>query len=168
MLKRTASIVLQLVFLVTLFTGCITQSIIAKKPKLDCPYSCGFEITAFDGDMTASGEMTRYGTGIWEMNITSPETMKDMTVKYNEGATSLSLGELSLEINAEKLNESAIFKRIFDVFDSCTAIELTDSTYAYNSGDFTLTFDEEQLLPTRLEFSDGISVDIADFMYFSE
>lgn len=167
-MKKAVYILLQIILITTLFTGCIAQSIILKKPKLDCPYSCGFEITAFDGDMCVSGEMSRYGTGIWEMNITSPETMKDMTIKYNEGDTSLTLGELSLEIDAEKLNGNAIFKRIFDAFDSCTAIELSDSSCIYNSEDFTLTFDEEQLLPTHLEFSDGISVEIVDFIYFSE
>lgn len=165
-MKKTVYFLLQIVIITALFTGCITQSIISKKPKLDCPYSCGFEITAFEGDMTVSGEMTRYGTGIWEMNIASPETMKDMTVKYNEGETTLSLGELSLEIDAKKLNGDAIFKRIFDAFDSCTDIELTDSIY--DSEDFTLIFDEEQLLPTRLEFSDGLSVDITDFLYPAE
>lgn len=165
-MKKTVYFLLQFVIIAALFTGCITQSIISKKPKLDCPYSCDFEITAFDGDMTVSGEMTRYGTGIWEMNITSPETLKDMAVKYNEGETTLSLSELSLEIDSEKLNGNAIFKRIFDAFDSCTDIELTDSVY--DSEDFTLTFDEEQLLPTRLEFSDGITVEISEFLYPAE
>lgn len=102
------------------------------------------------------------------MNITSPETMKDMTVKYNEGNTTLSLGELSLEIDAEKLSGNAVFKRIFDAFDSCTAIELTDSSCTYDSEDFTLSFDEENLLPTLLEFSDGISVEISEFTYPAE
>lgn len=167
-MKKFSHLLLQIVLITVLFTGCIAQRIISKKPRLDCPYSCDFDITAFDGDMSVAGEMTRYGTGIWEMNITSPETMKDMTVKYNEGNTSLTLGELSLEIEAEKLNVNAIFKRIFDAFDSCTAIELTDSSCIYNSEDFTLTFDEEQLLPTHLEFSDGISVEISEFLYPAE
>lgn len=167
-MKKSVYFLLQIVLLVALFTGCITQSIIPKKPKLDCPYSCGFEITAFDGDMCVSGKMARYGTGIWEMNITSPETMKDMTVKYNEGNTTLSLGELTLKIDAEKLNANAVFKRIFDAFDSCTAIELTDSSNIYNSEDLSLTFDEETLLPTHLEFSDGISVEISEFTYPAE
>lgn len=167
-MKKSLYFLLQFVLIAALFTGCITKSIISKKPRLDCPYSCGFEITAFDGDMCVSGEMSRYGTGIWEMNITSPETMKDMTVKYNEGNTTLSLGELSLEIDAEKLSGNAVFKRIFDAFDSCTAIELTDSSCTYDSEDFTLSFDEENLLPTLLEFSDGISVEISEFTYPAE
>lgn len=168
MLKRATPIILQFVFLVVLFTGCIAQNIISKKPNLDCPYSCGFEISAFDGDMTISGEMERYGLGIWEMNITSPETMEDMTIKYNEGNTTLSLNGLSLEIDAENLNGCAIFKRIFDAFDSCTDIELTDSTLAYTGEDFTLTFEEENLLPTLLEFSDGVTVKLTEFTYPTE
>lgn len=171
--------VLLIVFLIILFTNCksIKDTIIPRQPKLDQPFSCTFELTAFaddrDSKMDVSGDMTRYGTGIWEMNVTSPDTMKGLNIKYNEGSTTASLGSLTLEIESGKLNEAAMFKRIFDAFDSCAALhdmELFDDGEAavYNGTDFTLAFDKATMLPTLLTFSDGISVNISSFCGLTE
>lgn len=123
--------------------------------------------------MTVSGDLTRYGTGIWEMNITAPETMKGLNIKYNEGSTTASLGSLTLEIESGKLSEAAMFKRIFDAIDSCAAmhdIELFDNGEAavYNGADHSISFDKETLLPTALTFSDGITVSISSFCDLAE
>ena len=117
--------------------------------------------------------MTRYGTGIWEMNITAPETVKGLNIRYNEGATSVSLGSLTLDIDSSKLNDTAMFKRIFDAFDSCAAmhdIELyeKDGAVVYNGADHSIAFDKETLLPTAVEFSDGITVGISSFCDLAE
>lgn len=159
---------------IALFTGCkfIKDTIIPKKPQLDKAFSCNFELTAFEDDrdskMTVSGDLTRYGTGIWEMNILSPDTVKGLNIKYNEGSTSVTLGSLTLDIESGKLNDSAMFKRIFDAFDSCAAMrgaELYDNGEAavYNGADCTIAFDKETLIPTLITFSDGITVSISSF-----
>lgn len=166
--------ILLFVFSLIFFTSCkfFKENIIPRQPKLDEAFSCTFELTAFaddrDSKMTISGDMTRYGTGIWEMNITAPETMKGLNIKYNEGSTTASLGSLTLEIESDKLNEAAMFKRIFDAFDSCAALhdmELFDNGEAavYNGEDFALAFDKETLSPIQLTFSDGLTVDISSF-----
>lgn len=171
--------VLLIAFSIILFTGCksIKDTIIPRQPKLDRPFSCTFELTAFaddrDSKMVVSGDITRYGTGIWEMNIASPDTMKGLNIKYNEGGATASLGSLTLEIESGKLNEAAMFKRIFDAFDSCAAlhdIELFDDgeTAVYNGADFTLAFDKATMLPTLLTFSDGITVNISSFCGLTE
>ena len=171
--------VLLIAFSIILFTGCksIKDTIIPRQPKLDRPFSCTFELTAFaddrDSKMVVSGDITRYGTGIWEMNIASPDTMKGLNIKYNEGGATASLGSLTLEIESGKLNEAAMFKRIFDAFDSCAAlhdIELFDDGEAavYNGADFTLAFDKATMLPTLLTFSDGITVNISSFCGLTE
>lgn len=171
--------VLLLVFSIVFFTGCksIKDTIIPRQPKLDQPFSCTFELTAFaddrDSKMDVSGDITRYGTGIWEMNITSPDTMKGLNIKYNEGSTTASLGSLTLEIENGKLNEAAMFKRIFDAFDFCAALhdmELFDDGEAavYNGADFTLAFDKAAMIPTLLTFSDGITVNISSFCGLTE
>ena len=171
--------VLLIAFSIILFTGCksIKDTIIPRQPKLDQPFSCTGEWTAFaddrDSKMVVSGDITRYGTGIWEMNIASPDTMKGLNIKYNEGGATASLGSLTLEIESGKLNEAAMFKRIFDAFDSCAAlhdIELFDDGEAavYNGADFTLAFDKATMLPTLLTFSDGITVNISSFCGFTE
>lgn len=171
--------ILLFVFSLILFTSCkfFKENIIPRQPKLDQPFSCTFELTAFaddrDSKMDVSGDITRYGTGIWEMNITSPDTMKGLNIKYNEGSTTASLGSLTLEIESDKLNEAAMFKRIFDAFDSCAALhdmELFDDGEAavYNGEDFALAFDKETLSPIQLTFSDGLTVDISSFCGLSE
>lgn len=170
---------LLIVFSIIFFTSCksIKDTIIPRQPKLDRPFSCTFELTAFaddrDSKMDVSGDITRYGTGIWEMNITSPDTMKGLKIKYNEGSTTASLGSLTLEIESGKLNEAAMFKRIFDAFDSCAALhdmELFDDGEAavYNGADFTLAFDKAAMIPTLLTFSDGITVNISSFCGLTE
>lgn len=171
--------ILLFVFSLIFFTSCkfFKENIIPRQPKLDEAFSCTFELTAFaddrDSKMTVSGDMTRYGTGIWEMNITTPETMKGLNIKYNEGSTTASLGSLTLEIESDKLNEAAMFKRIFDAFDSCAALhdmELFDDGEAavYNGEDFALAFDKETLSPIQLTFSDGLTVDISSFCGLSK
>lgn len=171
--------ILLFVFSLIFFTSCkfFKENIIPRQPKLDEAFSCTFELTAFaddrDSKMTISGDMTRYGTGIWEMNITAPETMKGLNIKYNEGSTTASLGSLTLEIESDKLNEAAMFKRIFDAFDSCAALhdmELFDNGEAavYNGEDFALAFDKETLSPIQLTFSDGLTVDISSFCGLSK
>lgn len=162
-----------------LLTACksIKNTIIPPQPKLDKAFSCSFDLTAFaddrDNRMNISGDMTRYGTGIWEMNITSPDTVKGLNIKYNEGNTSVALGSLSLDIESEKLNDSAMFKRLFDAFDSCAAmhsIELyeKDDALVWNGEDHTISFDKETLLPTAVEFTDGLTVSISSFCDLAE
>lgn len=179
MSSRIRISILLLVVSALIFTSCkfFKETIIPRQPKLDCPFSCTFEITAFaddrDSKLTVSGDMTRYGTGIWEMNITSPETMKGLNIKYNEGNTTVSLGSLTLDIESGKLNDAAMFKRIFSAFDSCAAmhdIELYDNgdTAVYNGADFSISFDKETLLPTAIDFSDGITVSISSFCDLAE
>lgn len=171
--------ILLFVISIMLFTGCkfIKDTIIPKQPKLDRAFSCEFELTAFEDDrdnkMTVKGDFTRFGTGIWEMNISEPETMKGLNLKYNEGKTTATLGTLTLDIESGKLNDSAMFKRIFDTFDTCAAmhdIELYDNGEAavYNGTDCSITFDKESLLPTLLTFSDGITIKISSFCDLTE
>lgn len=179
MSERLRTPILLFVISIVLFTGCkfIKDTIIPKQPKLDRAFTCEFELTAFEDDrdskMVVKGDFTRFGTGIWEMNITEPETMKGLNLKYNEGKTTASLGALTLDIESEKLNSSAMFKRIFDTFDSCAAmhdIELYDNGEAavYNGTDCSIAFDKETLLPTLLTFSDGLTVDISSFCDLAE
>lgn len=179
MSSRIGKFILLFVVSAMLFTGCkfFKEAIIPRQPKLDRPFSCTFDLTAFgddrDSKMSVSGDMTRYGSGIWEMNIAAPETMKGLNIKYNEGSTTVSLGSLTLDIENGKLNDTAMFKRIFDAFDSCTAmhdITLYDDgeSAVYNAADHSITFDKETLLPTAVTFSDGITVSISSFCDLAE
>ena len=179
MSSRIKIFILPFVVSLMLFTGCkfIKENIVPHQPNMDRPFSCAFELTAFEDDrdskMTVSGDMTRYGTGIWEMNITSPETMNGLNIKYSDGSTIASLGSLTLEIESGKLNDTAMFKRIFDAFDACAAmhnIELynSDDSAVYNADSYSIAFDKETLLPTALTFSDGLTVSISSFCDLAE
>lgn len=179
MSSRIKVFILLFVVSAVLFTGCkfIKEKIVPRQPDMDRPFSCSFELTAFgddrDSKMTVSGDMTRYGMGIWEMNVTSPETMNGLNIKYSDGSTTASLGSLTLEIESGKLNDTAMFKRIFDAFDSCAAmhsIELynSDNSAVYNADSYSIAFDKETLLPTALTFSDGLTVSISSFCDLAE
>lgn len=152
-------------------TSC--KSIIPQKPNLDTSFYCDFELNAFPDDrnaeMNISGNMTRCGMGIWEMNITAPETMDGVSVRYREGDVSMSLGELSFDIPAEKLPENAMFKQIFDAFDTC-AVSHDPELYSdgenavYNApSGFSLAFEKTDMKPVLLTLPNDITVKITSY-----
>lgn len=160
-----------IVVIALFLTSC--KSIIPQKPNLDTSFYCDFELNAFPDDrnaeMNISGNMTRYGMGIWEMNITAPETMDGVSVRYREGDVSASLGELSFDIPAEKLPESAMFKQIFDAFDACAA---SHDPELYSDGEnavykapagFSIAFEKTNMQPVLLTLPDDITVKIISY-----
>lgn len=107
-----------------ILTGCtaIKNAVTAKTPHLADPYSCNFTINAF-GDMEVQGTLSRYGGGLWNVEITAPETMAGMNFSRNDTGMKLSLGELKLEIEQEKINRGAVTELIFSAIDDCAALQ---------------------------------------------
>lgn len=164
-------IFIPIVIFVLFLTSC--KTIIPQKPKLDTSFSCDFELNAFpddrDAEMNIAGNMTRYGMGIWEMNITSPDTVKGIFIRYREGDATVSLGELSFDIPAEKLPEGAMFRQIFDAFDSFAAAHdpelYSDGENAvYNApAGYSLAFEKTDMKPVLLTLPNGITVKISSY-----
>lgn len=166
--------VLLMVISIVLFTGCssLKNSITAKTPQINIPFTCGFNLTAYD-DMELEGTMKRYGTGIWEMDITSPETMAGLHIKRTTEGMDISLGELEICIGQDKINRGAFAELIFNAVDSCAALqemtlEETQNGLQYTGKvsecPFIMTFSPETLLLTEISFpSIDLHAKITDF-----
>ncbi len=107
-----------------------------------------------------SGNLKRYGTGIWAMSAESPETLAGLEIAYSDDGVKAKLGELSLDIPMENINDGAVFAQIFKAVDSAAAAgELycsdTEDGKVF-SGSFageaySITFDPQTFAPVKIE-----------------
>ncbi|MCM1022868.1 MAG: hypothetical protein NC395_02270 [Prevotella sp.] len=130
----------------------------SKTPELNVPFETEVKIQA--GELEISGDLKRYGTGIWAMRAEAPETLAGLEIVYGDEGVKASLGELSLDIPMENLNDGAVFARLFKAVDSAAAAEelscadtadgkVFSGTFA--GGEYSITFDPETLAPVRID-----------------
>lgn len=161
-MRKNSVLYLLLVLSLVIFTGCnaLKKAAAPKAPDLNTPFSSSMKITLDDGTELC-GEMSRFGTGIWEMKLTSPETVAGLTLSYSDEGVKTTLGELEFDIPADKINSAAIFKMIFDAYDNCAAtpdVKLTESESGYeyageiSSCDYILCFDKEDMSLCAISF----------------
>lgn len=161
-MRRYSVLCLLLTVSVIIFTGCnvLKKAAAPKAPDLNAPFSGSIRITLDDGTELC-GEMSRAGTGIWEMRLTSPDTVAGLTLSYSEEGVKTTLGELEFDIAADKINPAAVFKMIFDAYDSCAALPepaLTESENGYeytgeiSACDYVLCFDKEDMSLCAISF----------------
>ncbi len=170
---------LPIVIITIMLTACktIKEAVTAKTPDLNKAFSCEFTLTAFGEDkaakMEVGGTMRRLGTGMWEMDITAPETMAGLHISFGDNGLTASLGELTLDIERENINEAAMFRLMFDAVDNCAAmpdltLAKTENGLEY-SGEisqcgYVMTFDPETMALTGISFPDAdISTSISSF-----
>ena len=161
MQKNKLSLLLIVISIISL-TACnaIKNAVTARTPQINIPFSCDFCITAYD-DMELKGTMTRLGTGMWEMNVTSPESMSGLNIKRNDTGMDVSLGELEICIDQSKINQGAFAELIFKAIDSCAALsEITleesenglEYTGKVSECPFIMTFSADTMIPTGISF----------------
>lgn len=156
-----------------LLTGCEKGSglLPQKNPELDKPFES--EVSVQAGELEFKGNIKRYGTGIWNMTVTAPETLAGMNLNYNadDGVTA-ELGALKLDIPAENIKDTAVFSLIFKAVDSAAAgtISCTDTedgkvfTGENAFGTYSLTFDPERLTLTGIQIpAAGVSCEVNRF-----
>ncbi len=123
-MKKIKAMFILFVLSSAIMTGCtaIKNAVTAKSPHLNEPFTCNFSITAFD-DMELDGTLSRYGSGLWDMDITAPETMAGLHISRDDAGMSVSLGELEIAIEPQKINNGAAAELIFAAIDSCAVLE---------------------------------------------
>lgn len=172
-MRRTGLAVILSVFLVLICTGCNKKGmgILTKTPEVNLPFKSEMKIQA--GELEFNGEVKRYGTGVWELNVTSPETLAGLKLSSSDGGVKASLGELTLELPVEDVNENAVFSLIFKAIDSAASADALVCTETadgkvfsgtFSAGEYTLTFDPETLALTGISIpSAGISGEFKRF-----
>lgn len=110
-----------------LFTGCSGSEIIGNTDSpnaVDKLYTAESEITVTDEngeEFDYSGVLTRKGGGMWEMDITSPETVKGLKITLDDSGINASLGDLNFNLEADKIPSKNSFLKIFSVLDNIAA-----------------------------------------------
>lgn len=167
---------------VTLFvcTSCNKNGggILAKNPDLSRPFQSAVKIQA--GELELDGTVKRYGMGIWEMEVNSPETLAGLSLTGNESGVTASLGDLKLEVPIENVSDKAVFALIFKAVDSAASgfdagvLTCTDTNdgkvYSgeFPFGTYTMTFDPQSLALTRIEIPEAaICAEFTDFAVIS-
>ncbi|MCL2054353.1 MAG: hypothetical protein FWG90_07995 [Oscillospiraceae bacterium] len=149
-MKKVFLTVILIVLFVTMFTSCksMEELIKGKVPDLNRAFTSEV-IISYDGT-EVKATITRYGTGLWSMVVSEPETMAGLTLNYNDESVVASMGELSFEIPLEKLESGAVFATLFRVFDNAAAMNEMSFTQTedgvrfsgnVNGQDYQLLFD---------------------------
>ena len=177
--KGFAAIIL-CVMLLFVCTSCNKSGggILSKNPDLSKPFQSAVKIQA--GELELKGTVKRYGMGIWEMTVESPETLAGLSMTGNDSGVTASLGDLKLEIPMENINDKAVFALIFKAIDSAASAadanvltcKDTEDGKVYSGefsfGTYNMTFDPQSLALTKIEIPEAeIYCEFTDFTVIS-
>lgn len=174
--KSFAEFIIPFVIILTVFAGCNKSGgILTKTPDLSKPFQSSVKLQA--GELELDGTIKRYGMGIWEMTVTSPETLAGLSMTGSDSGVTASLGELELSVPMENVNDKAVFALLFKAIDSAAAADVltcsdTEDGKVYSGefsyGTYTMTFDPQSLALVKIEIpSAEICVEFTDFEIIS-
>ena len=158
MKKRLLMLILPFTILL-LFTACksISDAVKSKTPDLNKAFTSNITINHNNNEIEAI--VTRYGNGIWDLEILSPDTLAGMVINYGTNGVNVMLGELEFSIPFENIINGSVFNVIFSVIDNAAAMPEMDFVQSDNGptysgttsvGDYTLTFDPETNMLTHI------------------
>jgi hypothetical protein len=115
------------------FVSCDSlKNAVSGVPELDVPFTAEAAIEGENLSLTAN--IKRLGTGLWEMEITSPESLRGLKINYSEDKIASIYDGIITETPIEKLSEEAIFLQLFGAVDNAANLETPDVTEA--DGDY--------------------------------
>ncbi len=148
-----------------IFTGCNNagNSILEKTPDIDVPFESEMKIQA--GELEFEGNIKRFTAGVWEMDITAPETLSGLCISYDDSSgVKAVLDGLEAEIPPENINDGAVFALMFKAMDCAAAagqLSCADTedgkVYSgeFSGGTYMLTFDPKTAALTHIEIPYG-------------
>ena len=144
-------------------------------PDLNVMFEADSVITTKDMEITA--HIKRYGNGYWKMSVSKPDSIAGLEIIYSEELITVNLGELSFDTEKSKLNDSVVFKLIFDAVDHAAVqnqldiAEKDDSltiSGENDSGKYTIMLDKDSKMLSGINIPDHeISVNIHNFRLMS-
>ena len=158
--RKNAGVFFILIVIITLVcTSCSKNSggILAKTPNMNVPFESDMKIQA--GELELSGHVKRYGTGLWEMTVDSPETLAGLSLSYNDEGVKAVLDGLELDIPMEDINDKAVFALLFKAIDNAAAADklvCTETeegqvfTGEFSYGSYSITFEPESAVPVKI------------------
>lgn len=137
-------------------TGCSFSEIagLPPEPQLSSAYTAELAVTSYilppdseeEAEFCFGGTVKRLGTGFWELEITSPETIAGMEITSSGDTVDSSLGELSFSLPTESVPEASPFMAMFAALDSA-AVSTSPLTSGEEGGwvmatdKYTIAFD---------------------------
>ena len=162
-----------------LLCGCAFPSVSTSSSVpngIDKLYTADAEITVAGNDdeeeLVYSGKMSRFGGGMWELELSAPETVSGLKIALGEEGITASLGDLNFRLETEKIPSKAAFMSVFGALDNAAA-DANGLTFSetetdlcwygtYNGGKYTLLYNKADNTLCGLEMQ-GISVRFSCF-----
>ena len=170
------------VFLAAGISACgIADISMPPEPKLTGGFTCECTVTTEivppgdeSGEVTEfafSGKLSRLGTGFYELELSSPETVSGMKISSRDGDISSSLGELSLDIAAEDVPQRSPVYALFTSFDNMAAafekgaelVSGDDGGWVYRSDGLSAVFDGDGIITYMAIASPKMTAEFSSF-----
>ena len=162
----------------TMMLGGCSGSMLAvpPEPKIMSAYSAECTVTAYitppdkteEEEFTFGGRLTRLGTGFWELDISSPDTLKGMVIKANDDCIRSELGSLSFDTNGEDIPANSPFAAVFSSLDKAAASSVglersDDEGWKMVSDTYTVIFDNDGIPVSMACSSPRITAEFSGF-----
>lgn len=164
--------------LLTMLTGCTSPLNAPPKARISGGYTlfCTVkaEVTPADKEtpeeFAFSGNVKRLGSGFWEMEITSPESLTGLKIALSGDSVISSLGELSFSSEAGAVPNKSPVMTLFRCLDNADAAlssgaELQAAPgaqgWSFSGGEYSLLFDGDGV-PAAMTCA-GFSAEFVEF-----
>lgn len=158
--RKIGTFLILLSVVMIICTSCSRKngSILSKTPDLNLPYETNMKICA--GKLELEASVKRYGMGMWDMTVNSPETLAGLKLSYNDDGINAMLDGLEFKIPMEDINEKAVFALIFKALDNAATTDKLVCNEAddgkifsgdFSYGSYSIVFEPESLIPIGLE-----------------
>lgn len=170
------------VFLAAGISACgIADISMPPEPKLSGGFSCECTVStmivppgdesAEETEFTFSGKLSRLGTGFYELELASPDTVSGMKISSRDGDISSSLGELSLDIAAENVPKKSPVYALFKSFDNMASafenggalVSGENGSWVYQSDGLSAVFDGEGIITSMAIASPKMTAEFTNF-----
>ena len=153
--------------------GCFALSGCSQKepePPVVTGFSCTMQVQY--GDMAVEGRLTRQSAGLLTMELTSPETLKDLTLEWDGEEVSVKLYGLSFGVDPSTFPSTALGSSLLSALDTAMRLPAGGQLTAEGlqtvggelGGEFTLLSDPDTGALLSLSIpSAGIQASFSDF-----
>lgn len=93
----------------------------SRKNGLDCAFQSSMSLTM--DRLTAEGTLTRAGSGEWQVEFDSPNTLSGVTLSLSQGEVTASYKGLSFSVPRSALPVKAMMLNLAEAVDSCSGQE---------------------------------------------
>lgn len=148
-------------------TACEGQTLLAPKPpNLNKLFSFTASISCQKGDFSAM--FSRTAIGNWEITLTEPYELQGVSFSYSKNGVTATLDELSASPSMSDFSDSPV-TYIADALEtavqnSAASVVYGDASFAVNSGDTVMYFEQGSSVPNAFEIADkSIKGEIGEF-----